>query len=187
MLPMLFGIMAIGLGASLIAREEQQDTIELVLSRPISRTSFLAGKALAGLLIIIFTGLVTATITAIGIRAFGFETVSMTNAALACAVSILLSVLFGMVSFTLTAMGHGARLASVGIASLFALGGYVISSLDETVRWLRFPAKLFPYHYYHPSDILSGQFTPNEVIGMAAAIAILGVISWIAFRRRDLD
>ena len=187
MLPMLFSIMSISLGSSLIAREEQEHTLELVLSRPLSRTRFIAGKVLAGILILAFASGITAIVTAISVRVFGFDGISVKYTLLATLVSVILSLLFGAISFTLTAMGHGARLASVGIASLFALGGYIISSLDSTVRWLRYPAKLFPYHYYRPSDILNGNFTTREVAGMLAAIAALGVISWIAFRRRDLD
>ncbi len=52
MLPMLLGVMAISLGSSVIGREEKEGTIELILSRPVSRGTLLASKAMiAGIIV----------------------------------------------------------------------------------------------------------------------------------------
>src|SRR5690606_32132476 len=55
MLPLLLGILTIGLGSSLLAREETENTIESLLARPISRGELLFAKAAAGLIV---TGIV---------------------------------------------------------------------------------------------------------------------------------
>lgn len=187
MLPLLFSILSITLGASLIGKEEDSTTIELLLSRPISRGKLLLGKAVAGLAIMFAIGLVTCAIAVPLVTWAGFDGVSSQNIVLATAVSLTLGILFGTLTFMLTAIGHKVATASTGVAVLVALGGYVIASLDQTVKWLRWPAKVLPYHYYHPSELLAGTFTINEFIGFIVAIVALGTIAWLAFRRRDIS
>ncbi len=58
LLPLLLTILSIGLGSSLIGKEEKQGTLELLLARPISRTRLLIGKVLAGLSILTIVSLV---------------------------------------------------------------------------------------------------------------------------------
>jgi len=67
-----------------------------------------------------------------------------------------------------------------------ALGGYIIGSLAGTVKWLSFPAKLLPFHYYQSEAILRGTYNWNNVWYFVFVIALCSVLSWVAFRRRDL-
>ena len=92
---------------------------------------------------------------------------------------------FGAVAFALTATGK-ARSASLGIASLVALGGYIIDSLAGTVDWLRYPAKIFPFHYYDPESILRGDIRLANFLFFIALIAGCAIFSWLAFRHRDI-
>jgi ABC-2 type transport system permease protein len=185
MLPMMLSIMAIGLGSSLLAREERDGTLELLLSRPVSRGKLLLAKMLCGLKIMLIAGLAAAVVAVPLAKAINFG-VSMRNVALATAVALLLSILFGTIAFTLTALGRSARAASIGIAGLIAFGGYVITSLSGTVTWLSWPAKLMPYHYYRPSEILQGNPNWWGIIGLAVTVIILAVVAWLGFRHRDI-
>jgi ABC-2 type transport system permease protein len=159
LLPVLLSIFSIGQGANLIGREEQQGTLELLLARPVSRTKLLLSKLAAGALGMLWLGIVALVI------------------GLLC-----------MVAFLFTALGRPARSAALGIASLFAFGGYIAASLESSVHWLRWPSKLLPYHYYQPSDILKG--LPNQkwnLIGFLVALIVLAVGSWLGFRKRDIS
>ncbi|MBI2368924.1 MAG: MFS transporter [Deltaproteobacteria bacterium] len=49
MLPLLLSVLTIGLGSRLLAKEESEGTLELLLARPVSRAKLLAAKAMAGL------------------------------------------------------------------------------------------------------------------------------------------
>jgi ABC-2 type transport system permease protein len=187
MLPLILSILSIGLGASLIAREEQEHTIELLLARPISRTGLLVGKALSGLAILVIVSCVNLAVTIPAVWWAGFDGVSASGIIMVTLVCLVLSAIFGTLAFALSAIGHSAKSLSLGIAALVALGGYIISSLESTVEWLRWPSKLFPYHYFHPSEIIGGDFTTKSFVGFIAAVLVLGVVAWIAFRRRDID
>ena len=187
LLPLIFCVLTIGLGASLIAREERNKTIELLLSRPISRGKLLLGKALAGLSVAGIIGLGSGLLLALMIAVIGFEGITFPNVMLATFMTLLMSLLFGYVAFMLTAMGAFGRGASIAVASLVAIAGYVISSLVGTVHWLSGPAKAFPYHYFKPGRILEGQFSVRPALVFSLAIAVLIFVSWVSFRRRDLD
>jgi ABC-2 type transport system permease protein len=186
MLPMLLSILAIGLGTSLIGREEQDGTIETLLARPISRSRLLLGKAKAGSMVVLIVALAS-LLTTVGLsRAVGLTEVSpleMTAATFAC---LMLALSFGAIALLLTTIGR-ARGASLGIAAFIALGGYLISSLANTVSWLKTPSLFFPFHYYRSEEILRGTFHWSDILVFVAIIAACGAISWFSFRRRDIS
>ncbi|HEX5797898.1 MAG TPA: ABC transporter permease subunit, partial [Candidatus Saccharimonadales bacterium] len=183
-LPILLGILAISLGSNLIAKEEQDKTIETLLSRPISRTKFLLAKALSGVLILSFVTLVGLITTVLSAKFVDLE-VSVARMSLVTLVCFLMVLSFAAVAFILTATGR-ARGASIGIATTVAFGGYIVSSLAGTVDWLKAPAKLFPFEYYQSEAILRDTYNWANAIFFVALVIILGILSWIVFKKRDL-
>ncbi len=184
MLPLLLIILGIGLGGSLIGRDETEGTIEALLSRPISRTRLLLSKSLAGgLIILIVTSVGTAALVAMAqLVHIG---VSAGNILAACFSCFMLVLTFSVVAFLLAATGRG-RAAALGIAVVYALGGYIFGSLASTVHWLKIPSLIFPYHYYHSADILRGTFDWSSILFFALFTAGCMLISWLSFRKRDL-
>lgn len=185
MLPMLLSILAIGMGSSLIAKEEDDGTLEILLSRPISRGRLLAGKAWAGFVILAFVGLVALASVIVTCQLVKLSE-PVAYIILANFMCMLMALLFGALAFTLTTIGR-ARGGAIGISVLVALGGYIVVSLADNVHWLNWPAKAFPYEYYKTADILRGNFAWQNAAGFGVAILLLGLISWSAFRRRDLN
>lgn len=186
MLPIVFSVLSIGLGSSLIARDEQDHTLELVLSRPISRGKVLAGRALAGICIMVSAALATALAT-IALAALVNLHLPLIRLVEATAMSARLALIFGALAFAFTAFGKAARVASIGVTTLLLIASYLFTSLSGAVHWLRWPAKLLPYHYYHPAEILNGQPNWHEAIGMILTAILLGSLAYIGFRRRDIN
>ncbi len=183
-LPLILGILAISLGSSLIGKEEQELTIESLLSRPISRTRLLLAKASAGTIILgavtcigLLTTILTALIVDLDVAAKLIVLVTF-----AC---FLLVLSFSAIAFLLSSIGR-TRGASIGIATFMAFGGYLISSLAGTVDWLKFPAKVFPFHYYQSEAILRETFNWSNLWFFVGIILLCAALSWLAFRRRDI-
>ncbi len=183
-LPMLLSILTIGLGSSLIAREEQDRTIELLLSRPLSRLKLLAGKVLAGGLIVTLVGIVgfASTFVLARIVHLAVDIEALLMATLSC---LMLAIAFGSIAFMVTMFGR-ARRASIGIATLIAIGGYIVNSLAATATALKWPAKFMPFHYYQPSDLLTGKYHYQDFVVSLGIIITCLVTSAIAFHRRDI-
>jgi len=186
LVPLLFSFLSIGLGSSLLAREEKDLTIELLLARPISRTRLLLGKALAGLTILLIVGLITALAGMILAGIIGFKGVSPISVFNVTMMALDFSLLFGALAFVLTAVGKFGRGAAIGAATFLAFGSYIASSLDKTVKWLEPVAKVLPFHYYHPAEILRGGSFWGEFLGMLVVSVVLVVLAVFAFRRRDI-
>lgn len=186
MLPLMLAILVIGLGSSLLAREEHENTIESLLSRPIKRTSLLLSKALAGFLVMCIVSVIT-LLSIIGISALinlGISPMYYIEASLIC---LLLVLSFGSVAYFITATGK-ARGASIGLSSAFALLSYVCTSLSATVSWLKWPSKALPFHYYHPEQILVGSgIRLIDIIYYLSLITIMLGLAVYTFNRRDID
>jgi ABC-2 type transport system permease protein len=121
----LLGILAIGLGSSLLAREEQDRTIESLLAHPISRLRILLGKSIAGALILAIVSVVAFIITLVTARLVDLN-LSSSSIAATTLICFLMSLSFGTLALMITALGR-ARSASLGITVLVAFGGYIIS------------------------------------------------------------
>ncbi len=185
MLPLLLGVLAINLGMSLIGKEERDNTIELLLARPLSRAKLLFGKAAAGLVIFVLVALISIVFAAVMCKIINLG-VPMGNVMAAGAAVGLLALTFGVVAFTLSALGRAGRAASIAVATAFGLGGYIIVSLAPSVSWLRWPAKIFPFNYYHSSELLTAQYNWANCLYFVGVIAGCLAVAWVAFRRRDL-
>ena len=185
LLPILLSNLTIGWGSSLIAREETDGTIELLLSRPVSRGRLLLSKILSGLLItLIITGLATMVTLAL-VKIVGLD-VPLPRVAEAALMAGLLSLMFGALAFAVAAMGRAGRGAAIGLAVLVGLGSYIIASLETNVHWLLWPSRFLPYHYYSPTNILNGHMSwPTAIIYAAISVALF-FLGWLAFRRRDI-
>lgn len=184
MLPLILGILAISLGSSLLAREEQDGTIETLLSRPISRAKFLLAKSLAGVIILTgvsLIGLIT-TLVMCEVVDLDISALDVVGATLTCFMMVLC---FGAIGLLFTAIGK-TRGASLGIASGVALIGYIISSLSGTVSWLETPSKLLPFHYYNPEAVFRHTYDWVNVIYFVVVLVACALMSLIFFRRRDI-
>lgn len=185
MLPLIGAILAIGLGSSLLAREEQQKTVELLLARPLTRWQLVWGKTLAGLVIVTAVFLVSMVSTVLMSKYWNVG-VPIKNIVFASLYCWLLSLTFGALAFLVTAIGK-ARGASMAIASAIALGGYVIFSLSATVSWLRFPSKLLPFYHYQSEQILRGNMSLGHLLYLVAVpIGCVLLAGWL-FNRRDIS
>ncbi|HEX5447685.1 MAG TPA: ABC transporter permease subunit [Candidatus Saccharimonadales bacterium] len=185
LLPLLLSILAISQGMGLIGKEERENTIEMLLARPISRGRLLLGKAIAGFLVVALVTVLSGLFTALMCRLVSLQ-VSSVDVLEAAGVVGLLSLTFGAITFMLSALGRAGRGGSIGITAIVGLGGYVLVSLAPSVSWLKWPAKIFPFNYYQSAELLTGQYDWANIIYFVAVIAGCLIIAWSVFRNRDL-
>lgn len=185
-LPLILIMMAIGLGSSLLARDEQNRTLELLLARPISRNKLLAAKALSGILLVLVVSFM-AMITVIILSRIVDMQIGLGVLLLVSCYAMLFSMSFGAIAFALSAASNLTRRASIGVAAVLSFGGYVIASLSNLSDYLENPVKLIPYHYYNPTQILEGNIPTGLNLYLIGVIIITSLVSWAGFRRRDIN
>lgn len=184
-LPLVMIALGITLGSSLIRKEEDSHTLELLLSRPVSRGRLLLAKVFGGTTILVLVSVVVALVVTITTRIFGLD-VSVGHIWLAQVMLLLLGLIFASLSFMLTSVSRRTAGAAIGVSALLAVGGYILASLADSVHWLQWPAKLLPYHYYVPRNLLSGHFDWIVAISYLAVSVVLTFIAYLGFRRRDV-
>jgi len=185
MLPLLLTMLAVALGSSLIGREEQDLTIELLLARPLSRGRLLFAKVMAGTIVLTIVSAVSLVTVVVMARIFGLDGIPSSAIALASVNSFLLAYCTGAIAFLLAATGR-ARGAAIGIGAVVGVAGYLISSLSGTVEWLKVPAKALPFNYYQSEAILRQTYHWTSALFFVAVIAACGILSYVVFRRRDI-
>lgn len=185
MLPLLLIILVVTLASSLMNRDEADNTIELTLSQPVSRTSIIAGKAIAGIIIISIVMIVSFIVIIICAKIAGLE-IDFNNLFLTHLISFAFSLSFGVVSFSFMAMSNMTRRFANILAILFSFGGYIIVSLSGFVKQLEFTSKLMPYHYYNTTDLLNGKVESGLIIYIAIIFLLGAILAWIGYNKRDI-
>lgn len=184
-LPILLIILGVTLAKSLLGKEEDDRTLELLLARPVSRRRMLAAKAAAGFTILTIVGAVAALATMLCALAVGLD-ISLPHLLLTTCVTTYFSGAFSAVAFACLAAHRLTRGLALLIAVLFSFGSYIITSLSGMVDWLEPLSKALPYHYYDPGALLVG----DVAIELAAYIAGVYLVTALAaawgFEHRDI-
>lgn len=185
-LPIIFIILAVTLSGSLVSKEERHRTLELLLSRPVSRAQLLLGKILAADAIVAILGTVTAVCISLSSWIIHLD-ISSGYILLATVLMTLFAGAFGAIAFMLHAASQLTQRMAAAAAIFLSLGGYLVTSIGSMVHGLAWAAKLFPYHYYSPGDILNGHVSAGLLIYLAAIYVLALIVALTGFRRRDIS
>lgn len=185
LLPILVIIMTVNLASSLMLRDESDLTVELALSRPVSRSHLMFGKLLAwfGILLIVFA--ISYAVVAICVELVDMP-INQWNLLLTHALSFVFSASFGLIAFTLIAASRLTRRVAGVIAIIISLGGYVISSLAGFVDGFKLIAKLLPYHYYDTAQLLAGKVGTGLSIYLIGVTLLALLVMSVGYSRRDI-
>lgn len=183
---LLIGIMAIAFPALAIAGERDRGTLEVTLSRPISRhglylTLFLAGVLFVALLTAVLVVTTGVTMVLVG---FGGE-VPLDHLAQLWFVDTLLYVAFMALAFAVSVESDRAGPA-IGLPAIFVLLNYLafaIGSIWPDMRWLH---DYSMFNLLKARDVLNGGAAPSDLIVMTLFAAVFIGLAWYRFPRRDL-
>jgi len=182
-MPIILGIMVISAATSLITKEEENGTLELILSQPISRSALfwsrLAALVLSLLLILalMWGGL------AIGLELNNFD---LTLEALIFPLVSLLAVLMVFLSLALFLSMILPTSSSAGLVSGFILiASYFISSLARIDEDLEGINRFSPLKYYQGGSAVNGLDGQNLLILLGLSVIFIA-FAWFFFVKRDL-
>lgn len=182
-LPFIFTALAVSVGGSLIAGEEEDGVLDLVLSYPITRRRLVVEKVTA-----LFVMVAIIASASVALLLVGREPVDLDIGAAGLGAATLGAGLFAVAHGCL-AMFAGAVTGRRGIATAVgwsaALAGYlvnVVANIDDSLDWLK---PLSPLHWATAGSPLSGQ-APAAYLALAAMAAVFIVATLIGFERHDL-
>lgn len=181
--PALLLVFAIGLGARLIAGQEEDGTLELEFAAPVSRRSLLLER-LAALwlgafaLVAVITGTSIAIVQGMGIEVGVIEILAGGTGLL------LLTAGFGTVAFGIGA-ATGRRGLALGAGAGLAVLAYVFNAIGPLLdaSWM---LQVSPFSWYLEGDPLVAGFVWWRIGLLATLPIVFGALGLVRFERRDL-
>jgi ABC-2 type transport system permease protein len=182
--PLMLLAVAIALGASATAGEEESGTADLLLANPIRRSRVVAEKAIA---MILWTAVVAAAIWAgvvVAAVAFGVD-LRLERVALALVSAALLGVTFGGVALVVGAL-LARRMAAFAVAIMLAVLAYFLNALAPLISGMSGWRVLSPFYWYVGNDPLRHGLEPAHVLALVAVTAVCVATAAIVWERRDI-
>lgn len=181
----LFTASALMIASGAVATEVERGTIDLVLTRPIRRTSFLMGKAAASIVAVTFVeamGFLSALVARLTID--GVAEVTIAELGRAFLGSWLLFSGFAMVAVLISALsslrGRAVGL-SVGVVVLSFFVNFTALLIDELYD-LRF---LSPFHYFRAVEVMNDRGL-SDMWALVGIGAVAAAIAFFTFANRDI-
>ncbi len=184
-MPMFISVMAIILAGGLTAGEEDRGLLRTLSALPLSRGRIFIHKWLAAVAISAITMVALIIGTYIGSWQIGqsieFKTLMILSGLLLLMTVALMSVIFAIGTAT------GRRSLTTAVGTIIAVVSFVLTTFAASVDWLKSWDRLSIFHYYPAPDIARGTVKLSDWAVYAVVIVAVLVVSFVIFRRRDLN
>jgi ABC-2 type transport system permease protein len=180
------GIFAVGSTVSAIAGEREAGTLEVLLSRPISRRTLYVTLAVATatLIAIVMLALLGGQLIGVAIQGVTDE-LDLALMPLVFLNGMMLWAAFA--AFGLAASVSFDRHApALGLTLAYLLINYFLEILGSMWRDVAWSQQYSLFHHFNPGNILTGDADPLDFVILAVAIVIPVVYALVVFPRRDL-
>jgi len=182
--PIIVGAFGITLGASLIASEEENKTIDQFLALSISRNRYFIEKFLSLLICILILTIVIGLTLMIGDLVYKIN-LSIKNILYASLGLFIFGSTCGSISFlcgSIFAKNSNAATIGAGVAIL----GYVLDSVYKTVDSLSFVKYFSLHYYYNDNGVIINGLDYKHFLVLFFIIVISFSIGIFIFNKRDI-
>jgi ABC-2 type transport system permease protein len=183
--PLIIGLFATGVGASLLARDEEGGTLDLILAHPVSRTGLFWGRFLASTLVIIILLLISWASLLLSMTWSENFTIPAFDLLLPF-VSLFGILMFFMTLALLFSMLLPARSMASMIAGMLVAASFFITLLSGVVEELERAADFSPLTYLETATAIKDGLNLTWLGVFLTIDLVLALISWQLFQRRDI-
>jgi ABC-2 type transport system permease protein len=182
-IPVILGILLVSRASKLIRGDEENGTLELILSQPISRSALFWGRLMSLLVSLLLILVITWAGFSLGLETT--EEITMEQVALIRPFVSLLAVLLVFLGLALLlSMVLPSGIAGL-ISGIVLISSFFITSMARLDEDLEFVNHFSPLKYYQSGQAIEGLDAGNLLI-LVGAGALFLLISWVIFLRRDL-
>jgi len=182
-MPIILGIFAVLAGSGLLASDEENGTLDLLMAYPVSRMALFWGRLLA-------FAVVTAVVLALGWVGLALPMswtqldVGLGDLALPFLGLLAQLLLFGTLALVLSMLLPARRLAAMA-AALVLVASFFVTGLARLNEDLEVVARLSPLNYYQSGEAIRG-LNWTWFGGLMAVAALFALLAWWRFERRDI-
>jgi ABC-2 type transport system permease protein len=181
--PLILGVFAVLGGSGLLAADEENGTLDLVLAHPVSRTAVFLGRLLA---------FAVATMAILALSWLGFVVAMNWSRldvgwwAMARPFVSLLALLYFFAGLTLlVSMVLPARRQAAMAAGLALVASFFLTTLARLDESLEPVSRLSPISYYQSGEAVEG-LKVSWLVGLLGAAGLCTALAWWLFERRDI-
>jgi ABC-2 type transport system permease protein len=183
-IPIFLGILIVSSAGNLIAKAEENGTLEVTIAQPISRSAVFWGNLFALLLTIVLILSIAWVGFILGARSTSSFDVS--PGALLLPMVSLFAVLLVFLSLALLLSMILTSSSTAGlIAGFFLIASYFITSLARIEDKLKGINRFSPLKYYQSGGAMDGLNFKDLAILLSISVILIG-IAWFIFVKRDL-
>lgn len=189
MLPLFWGISR---GSAAVAAEIERGTMDMILSRPVSRSAYL----LAHVITAVFGYLLMVVVIVAGAKiGESFHSVDSSPRMFALARPALNVVGLGLATYGLTIMFSAFDIVRwrpnmiASILTIAQLVGYAVANQPETAddSWYKVPGKFSVFSTFYPIEaFVKGEYLPRHMGALIGVFAAGVIVALWRFNRRDL-
>lgn len=179
----IVGILAVGLGASLLAADEERGLLDLVLAYPISRAALFWERYL-GMFLAIALVLLLGELGWLLPPSSANMGLSWIEFLMPCLPLLAVLMLFGSLTLLLSLVLPSSRMAGM-VAGALLVANYLLVGLANINADLKRIVEFTPLHYYQGGYAILG-LKWEWVIGLFAVALAFALIAWGLFERRDI-
>jgi ABC-2 type transport system permease protein len=180
------GIFAVGSTVSAIAGERESGTLEVLLSKPISRRALYVTLAAASatLVAVVMLALLGGQLIGVALQGVGDE-LDLGQMPLVFLNGLMLWSAFA--AFGLAAsVSFDRHSPALGVTMAYLLVNYFLEILGSLWRDVSWSQQYSLFHHFNPGKILTGKTDPIDFLILAIAIVIPVAYALVVFPRRDL-
>lgn len=175
------------LGANIISKEERDKTTEFLMVKPISRDKIITAKLSAAFVNIIILNIVTLISSLVIVGYFGKGESVTGDITLLMAGMFILQLMFMFIGTALAAVSKHPK-TSPSVATGIILVAYLLSTAIDINLKLENLRYLTPFKYFEAKNLIpSGGFEPVFVILSVFIIAVSLSVTYVFYRKRDLN
>ena len=182
----MIGIFAVGATSTAIAGERQRGTLEVLLSRPVSRVTLYLSILIALLLVVaaVLAALMAGFVTGAAVQDV-LGDLALEQMPLVWLNGFLLWGAFA--TFGLAASVSFDRPGpAIGVTLAYLLVNYFFEILGSLWRDADWTQEYSLFHHFQPSEILEGALDPIDLVICGIAFVVPIVYALVVFPRRDL-
>jgi ABC-2 type transport system permease protein len=185
LLPVILGIFALLGGSGLLASDEENGTLDLVLAHPVSRTTLFLGRWLAFCTALL--GILTLACLGVSVWMRGTllrESVSQGEIILPYCSLLAALLFFGNLALLLS-MVLPSRRAAASVTGMVLVVSFFLTSLARLDPGLHALARFSPLDYYQSGEAVHG-LNVTWLAGLLTLAGLFTVLAWWCFERRDI-
>lgn len=180
------GIYAAIIGSGILAKEEDDKTIEFLLAKPVSRSQIIKEKMLAWVINLVALNLVIGLVSWLSFEIFDMGKFSRLTLFWMLLAPIFIHFFFAALGF-LTALFFTRRKSSLSVSIGMVLGLYFVNTIGQLSDKFKTLTWLTPFRYMDAGEIFTqGAINPLYALLLLAVSAAAVAATWILYRRRDI-